>query len=81
MKCYNPENREYRKEAERLKAYTYDELIKRDKTNLDIFWLKDDRLKEMENLPEPNVIASEIAENLEYALDQFKGMVEDLDSE
>lgn len=58
-----------------------EKLIQRDKVNLDIFWLKDESLKEMENLPEPNVIASEIVENLEYALDQFKGIVEDLDSE
>jgi type I restriction enzyme R subunit len=41
-------------------------------------WLKDDSLKEMENLPQPEVIASEIVENLEFALDQFRGIVEDL---
>ena len=80
VKCYNPENRLDRKETERFKAFTYDELIKRDKANLDIFWLKDDSLKEMENLPEPDVIASEIIENLEFALDQFKDIVEDLES-
>ena len=62
-----------------MHAFTYDELIQRDKANLDIFWLKDERLEEMENLPEPDVIASEIVENLEFALDQFKGITEDLE--
>ncbi len=49
--------------------------------NLDIFWLRDKSLEEMENLPEPDVIASEIMGNLEFALDQFKGIHEDLGTE
>ena len=81
IECYNPENRFDRKETERFKAFTYDELINRDKADLDIFWLKDKSLEEMENLPEPDVIASEIVENLEFALEQFKGIVEELDYE
>ena len=81
IECYNPENRFDRKETERFKAFTYDELINRDKANLDIFWLKDKSLEEMENLPESDVIASEIVENLEFALEQFKGIVEELDYE
>lgn len=80
IQCYNPENRFDRKETERFKSFTYDELTNRDKTNLDIFWLKDESLEEMENLPEPDVIASEIAENLEFALEQFQGIVEDLEN-
>ena len=40
-----------RKESERFKAFAYDELIKRDKLNLDIFWLKDDALEDSANLP------------------------------
>jgi type I restriction enzyme M protein len=80
IQCYNPENRFDRKETERFKAFTYDELTNRDKTNLDIFWLKDESLEEMENLPEPDVIASEIIENLEFALEQFQGVVEDLEN-
>lgn len=78
VKCYKPENRNDRKETERFKAFTYEELIKRDKINLDIFWLKDESLKEMENLPEPDIIASEIVENLEFALNQFKEIKDDL---
>ena len=55
--------------------------MNRDKTSLDIFWLKDESLEEMENLPEPDIIASEIVENLEFALEQFKEIVEDLENE
>jgi len=81
IKCYNPQNRFERKETERFKAFTYEELVQRDKANLDIFWLKDESLEEMENLPEPEIIASEIVENLEFALDQFRGVQENLETE
>ncbi|HEC93138.1 MAG TPA: SAM-dependent DNA methyltransferase, partial [Candidatus Atribacteria bacterium] len=80
IKCYNPENRYERKETERFKVFTYDELMERDKVNLDIFWLKDKSLEDMENLPEPDVIAGEIAENLQSALDQFSEIYEELSS-
>jgi len=62
--CYNPENRHDRKESERFRAFSYEELIKRDKASLDIFWLKDESLEDSENLPEPEVLAAEIAENI-----------------
>lgn len=78
IRCYNPENRHDRKETERFKAFAYDKLIQRDKVNLDIFWLKDESLEETENLPEPEVIAQEITENLEAALEQFSSIYEDL---
>ena len=80
IKCYNPENRYERKETERFHVFTYEELIARDKTNLDIFWLKDKSLEDAENLPEPDVLAREIADNLEAALDQFSAIYEDLES-
>jgi len=80
LDCYNPENRHDREETERLKAYEYDELIERDKTNLDIFWLKDDSLEDTENLPEPDVLARDIVENLGAALEQFRGIQEELES-
>ncbi len=76
--CYNPENRRERKEAERFKSFTYDELIQRDKASLDIFWLKDESLEDSANLPDPDVIAQDIAENLEAALEQFKSVREGL---
>ena len=58
--------------------FTYDELIARDKVNLDIFWLRDESLEDSANLPEPDVLAQEIVEELEAALEQFAGIVEEL---
>jgi len=46
--------------------------------NLDIFWLKDDSLEDIDSLPEPDVIAGEIVENLEAALEQFRSVAADL---
>ncbi len=76
--CYNPDNRHERVETERFKSYSYEELMERDKVNLDIFWLKDDSLEDIEDLPEPEVLAADITENLEAALDQFSQIQEDL---
>jgi len=81
IRCYNPEKRFERQETERFKAFTYDELMKRDKLSLDIFWLKDESLEDSENLPDPNVLAKEISENLETALEQFSSIYEDLEKE
>lgn len=78
VKCYNPENRFKRKETECFKKFTYKEIIARDKTSLDIFWLKDDSLTDLDNLPAPDVLAIEIIENVESALEGFKAMVEGL---
>jgi type I restriction enzyme M protein len=79
IQCYNPGNRRQREETERFKRFTYDELMQRDKVSLDIFWIKDESLEDMENLPDPEVLALEIAENLESALDQFRAIYEDLE--
>jgi hypothetical protein len=76
--CYNPKNRHERKESERFKTFPYDELTKRDKLNLDIFWLKDESLEDSANLPDPDVIAQEIVEDLEAALSQFATIANDL---
>jgi hypothetical protein len=76
--CYNPKNRYERKESERFKSFTYEELIKRDKLNLDIFWLKDQSLEDSANLPDPDIIAAEIVEDLEAALSQFATIATDL---
>jgi type I restriction enzyme M protein len=78
VKCYNPENRHDRNESERFKAFTYDELVQRDKVNLDILWLKDESLEDSENLPDPEVLAAEITENLEAALEEFRSIQVDL---
>lgn len=79
VRCYNAENINDRKESERFKAFSYEEIIKRDKANLDIFWIKDESLEESENLPEPSVIAQEITENLESALSQFTSIYQELE--
>jgi type I restriction enzyme M protein len=81
IECYNPENRHDRKETERFRGFEYDDLIQRDKTNLDIFWLKDESLEDSDNLPDPEVLAMEIVENLESALEQFRLIVEELQTE
>jgi type I restriction enzyme M protein len=80
VRCFNPDNRHDRKETERFRAFTYDELIQRDKASLDIFWLKDESLEDTDNLPEPDVIATEIVENLESALALFGNIEEELES-
>src|SRR6266536_1278961 len=57
---YNAKNRHERKESDRFKSFAYEELSKRDKLNLDIFWLKDESLEDCANLPDPDIIAAEI---------------------
>ena len=79
IQCYNPENRNLRTETwseanpeGRWRRFTYDEIIARDKTNLDIFWIKDKSLTDLDNLPEPDEIAAEIIENLEEGIAGFR---------
>jgi len=85
VRCYNPDNRHQRKPTwsednpeGRWRAYSYEELMQRDKANLDIFWLKDDSLEDSASLAEPDVIAEEIAEDLRAALEQFEVIQADL---
>ena len=66
--------RNQRQEAERWRSFSYDELIARDKANLDITWLKDDSLGDLDNLPTPDVIAREIVNDLTTALAEFKAV-------
>ncbi|HKZ94939.1 MAG TPA: class I SAM-dependent DNA methyltransferase [Candidatus Bathyarchaeia archaeon] len=79
IKCYNPQNRHERQLTERFKPHTYEELMQRDKANLDIFWLKDESLEDTENLPPPDILARDITENLQAALEQFNSIGEDLE--
>jgi type I restriction enzyme M protein len=79
VECYNPLNRHERKETwseqnpdGRWRKYSYEEIIARDKTSLDIFWLRDENMLDLENLPEPDILAQEIVENIEAALDSFR---------
>ena len=62
----------------RWRAYEYDELVARDKYSLDLFWLKDESLLDADNLPDPDVIAEEIAEDLRSALVQIEDVLADL---
>jgi type I restriction enzyme M protein len=79
--CYHAANRHQRTESERFKCFPHDDLAKRDKVNLDIFWLKDDSLEDSANLPAPDIIAAEIVEDLEAALAQFAEIASDLGGE
>ena len=78
VKCYKPEARHKRKHTwseetpeGRWRSYTYDEILKRDKLSLDLFWIKDQSLTDTESLPPPDIIATEIADELETALQMF----------
>ena len=86
--CINPANRHDRKPTfsesspeGRWRTYNYEELMRRDKVNLDIFWLRDESLEDSANLPDPDILAREIMEDLEEALTQFAGIVEELGGE
>ena len=85
VKCYNPENRNKRKETwsdkkpeGRWRKFTYDEIVNRDKCSLDIFWLKDDSMTDLDNLPEPKVIAEEIVTGLRAAVEKFENVIKEL---
>jgi type I restriction enzyme M protein len=85
VKCYKPKNRHRRKatwtedNAEgRWRCFEYDEIIKRDKANLDIFWLRDKNLEDSDDLPDPDILAQEIADDLQTALDQFSAIAGEL---
>jgi len=83
--CYNPANRHNRKETwsdnnpeGRWRKFTYQDILTRDKTSLDIFWLKDKSLTDFENLPEPDLLAEEIIENIQSSLESFKSIISKL---
>lgn len=78
---FNPENRHQRKETwseenpdGRWRRFTVDEIWERDKKSLDIFWVKDKSLADLDNLPEPDVLAEDIIENLQSALEGFQAL-------
>lgn len=77
--CYNPANRHVRQETERFRRFNYDDdLKKRDKLSLDLFWLRDESLEGADTLPAPDVLAKSIVEDLRAALEQFAAIAEDL---
>ena len=76
--CYHPENRHLRRATERFRFYSYDELVARDKASLDVFWLKDESLDSLDQLPPPEVLQQEIIEHLEAALSAFRDVASSL---
>ncbi len=76
--CFNAEARHQREETERFRRFTYDDLTKRDKVNLDIFWLRDESMEDAADLPPPDQIADEIVEDLRAALEQLEEIAVDL---
>jgi type I restriction enzyme M protein len=76
--CYAASDHSKRHETERFKRFDVADLLKRDKLNLDIFWLKDESLDDVDSLPPPDVIAAEIVENLQAALDAFQSVADEL---
>lgn len=80
IECYNPKNRHDRKESWNAETnpeglwrkYSYNDIIARDKTSLDIFWLKVKSLSDLDNLPDPEDLAAEIIENIEAGLNSFR---------
>ncbi|MBA3380310.1 MAG: SAM-dependent DNA methyltransferase [Actinobacteria bacterium] len=76
--AFSAQDKGARGESERYRRFTYDELLARDKVSLDLVWLRDESLEDMENLPSPDVIAREIVEDLEAALAEFGAVAESL---
>ena len=76
--CYNPDDRHEREETDRFRRFSYDDLMKRDKVSLDIFWLRDQSMEDSANLPPPEQIAEEIVEDLRAALEQMEEIAADL---
>jgi len=62
----------------RFRKYTYDEIITREKMNFDIFWLKDDNYIDIDSLPEPEILAQEIIDNVESALAGLRNVLDGL---
>jgi len=86
--CFHADNRFERtpawsaeNESGRWRAFSYEDLLARDKVNLDIFWLRDESLEDSANLPNPDVLAIEIVEDLKSALTQFESIAEELGGE
>ena len=87
IQCYNPSNRHNRTETwsesnpdGRFRRFSLDEIMSRDKTSLDIFWIKDKSLADLDNLPSPDELAGDIIDNLQIALDSIKELQAQLEN-
>lgn len=89
ISCYKPNNRHKRKESYhaetnpdgRWRKFSYEEIVTRDKTSLDITWIKDRSLADLDNLPDPDDLAQEIIDNLEAGLENFKTIITSLNKQ
>jgi type I restriction enzyme M protein len=86
VECYRPADRNRRKPTwsektpdGRWRPYTYDEILARDKVSLDLFWLRDESLEDSASLPDPHLLAQEIADDLRSALGQIEDVLGDLE--
>jgi type I restriction enzyme M protein len=86
VECYRPGERQKRKATwsednpdGRWRPYTYDEITSRDKVSLDLFWLRDESLEDSSTLPDPHILAQEIADDLRSALGQIEDILGDLE--
>jgi len=79
VEAYRAEDRSQRVESERFKSFTYAELTGREQVNLDITWLKDDSHVDADDLPDPDVLAAEIIEDLKAALAEFEELADELE--
>jgi len=78
--AFRPGERHLREESERFRRFSYDDLIQRDKVSLDITWLRDASLEDVDDLPPPEVLAQEIVDDLEAAIAEFSAVAESLAS-
>ena len=88
VSCYHPENRHERKETwsednpdGRWRKFSAEDILKRDKKSLDIFWVKDKSLADLDSLPDPDVLAADIIDNLQSAMDSFNELMATLKKE
>jgi type I restriction enzyme M protein len=78
VSAYKSHSRGERVESERFRRFAYDELLEREKVNLDITWLRDESLEDIDNLPPPEIIVQEIIEELQAALGEFEAIADGL---
>jgi type I restriction enzyme M protein len=78
VRLYNPENRHERQPTYseetpegRWRRYSYEEIMRREGANLDLSWIRDKSLEDSADLEDPDMIAEEIADDLQAALEQF----------
>ncbi|MCB9473180.1 MAG: SAM-dependent DNA methyltransferase [Candidatus Delongbacteria bacterium] len=86
VECYRPEGRTRRVATwseqtpdGRWRPFSYDEILNRDKVSLDLSWLRDESLEDSASLPDPHLLAQEIADDLRSALAQIEDVLGDLE--